>query len=57
MTGTVADLLAIVQDRTAFPKTFIEQRARSLQAGGRLRVTAGSQQPPELDGGPTVAPM
>ena len=46
MTGTVADLLAIVNDRTAFPKTFVEQRARNLQAGGRLRVTAGSKQPP-----------
>ena len=46
MTGSVADLLAIVHDRTAFPRTFVEQRARSLQAGGRLRVTAGSKQPP-----------
>lgn len=45
MTGTVADLVHFVHEQTAFSKTFVEQRARNLQAGGRLRVTAGSKQP------------
>ena len=45
MTGSVADLIESVHSRTGFTRTYVAQRARNLQVGGRLRVTAGAKQP------------
>lgn len=43
MVGTVSDLTRAIAARTGLRATFIEQRARSLQAAGLLPVATGKQ--------------
>lgn len=45
MSGSVAELIDAISKHTGFKRTFVEQRARYLQADGRLRVVAGRNQP------------